>query len=245
MLREWLRDPAKSEALCKMSVDERDQWLTRTVLEGRKEYRLESANEVVVTGKASEIAVNKASGEDGLVNTELGIVQNGVYNSIKYSMVEEDSENIRVVNSSIKNSQISADGVSSSVSTGTYLGEYTDTTLHDKGGQTRNIGNQVFYISSEAQIYDSNNQVVGILGQGYSVDYNDNTLLKDGNKIGSIGDYKDMGREQSNVYEKPKVRTLEKKEQEKSAAFVSLPVIIFILSALLLIISSVLLFIVD
>ena len=78
---------------------------------------------------------------------------------------------------------------------------------------------------------------------GYELDYDKNCIIKYGNFEGYIGDYKDMGKGNVNVYEKPKVRTLEK--QDKSSGMVSFPVIVFILSALLLIGSVILLFLVD
>ena len=57
-----------------------------------------------------------------------------------------------------------------------------------------------------------------------------------------------MSNKNNQEYSKPKTRVFKKEtiyESEKSAAFISLPVVIFILSALLLVSSIILLFVVE
>lgn len=245
LLREWMKDPVKRDKLSRMSVEARDEWLTRTVLASRKEYRMESANEQIADDKVGELAMNKVSQEDGLVNTELGVVQNNVSNANQYSAVEQHGDNVQLVNPDVQHSYISSSGISSNTSSGNEVSESHNINTNVEDEQSRSIEDQVFYISPENVVYDSQDNQIGMLGQDYGIDYNDNVLLKNGEKIGYIGDYKDMGQAQSNAHAKPVVRTLKKPELDKNAGMVSLPVIIFILSALLLIGSAILLFVVD
>lgn len=243
LLREWMKDPVKALELSEMTVEERDELLTTTVMANRKEYRLEGANEVKAYNKAEGIAVSKAAHEDGVVNPELGITQNGVYNENKYSVVEEQQGNIQVVNPTVVNSNISSNGVQNTSGSTSY-----DDSIEYIEEQKRNIdSDKVLYIDEEYNIYDpdiSYEKPIGKIGEnGYELDFVKNCIIRHGNFEGYIGDYKEMGKSNSNVYEKHKVRKLEKKDN--NAAFISFPVIIFILSSLLLIGSAILLFIVD
>lgn len=123
----------------------------------------------------------------------------------------------------------------------------SDTTIDND----KEVSNKVFYIDPEYNLYDENYKFVSKVGiNGYVPDYNNNTILKDGKVIGYIGDYKDNNK--GNELSTPKVRVYKKSEysvssnnQNKSKAFVRLPVIIFIISLLLLIASLVLLFVVE
>lgn len=245
LFKTWQQDPIMSRKIAHLSREELDKLLTESVTRNLTEYRMESAREQTATNAIGEMAMNKATLEDGLVNSELGIVQNNVSNPNSYSAAIKNGENLQMVNPSVTTSQISVSGISNHETTS----NDTTSNLKTEEEQSRNIIDQVFYISPEGEVYDSNNNQIGKIGQGYSINYNDNTLLKDGQVIGSIDDYKNMSMTNSNVYSKPKVRTLKKPTgpsyENKSAAFVSVPVIMFIISALLLIASSVLLFILD
>lgn len=248
LFNKWKNDPVMSARMANMSSEEIDRMLMENVTSNLTSHRLESSLEQVANDRVGEVAMNKASREDGLVNAELGIVKNGVTNSNEYSAVEETNGNIQVVNSSVTASNISTSGVTSNT-TGSEVStiESDNTHLGYEEEQVRNIEEQVFYLSPQGEIYDEDSKLIGRLGQGYRMNYNDNTLLRDGQVIGVIGDYRDMGKNKENIYSKPKVRTLEKPigSQNKSAAFISLPVVVFIISALLLIVSGVLLFVLD
>lgn len=249
LFNKWKNDPVMSAKMANMTREEIDRMLMESVTSNLKTYRLESSTEQIADDKVGKVAINKASTEDGLVNAELGVVKNNVTNSNEYSTVEERKGNVQVVNSSIMTSSISSSGVSNNTTESNVDSSvnYDDSELNYEEEQIRNIEEEIYFLSSQGEIYDNESNLIGRLGQeGYRINYNDNTLLKDGVVMGYIGDYKDIGKSKDNIYSKPKVRTLEKpKYSNKNAAFVSLPVIIFIISALLLIVSGILLFVLD
>ena len=249
LFNKWKNDPVMSAKMANMTREEIDRMLMESVTSNLKTYRLESSTEQIADDKVGKVAIDKASTEDGLVNAELGVVKNNVTNSNEYSAVEERKGNVQVVNSSVMTSSISSSGVSNNTTESNVDSSvnYDDGELNYEEEQIRNIEEEIYFLSSQGEIYDNESNLIGRLGQeGYRINYNDNTLLKDGVVMGYIGDYKDIGKSKDNVYSKPKVRTLEKpKYSNKNAAFVSLPVIIFIISALLLIVSGILLFVLD
>lgn len=243
LLREWMNDPIKASELSKMSIEARNELLTKTVMANRKEYRLEEVNEVEANDKVGEVAMSKAEHEDGLVNTELGITQNGIYNENKYSVAEEQGDKVQVVNPTVVNSTISSNGVKNTNSSVSY-----ESDIKYEEVQERNMdSDKLLYLDEEYNIYDANvsyERPIGKVGfNGYELDLDKNCVVRHGNFEGYVSDYKEIGKSNSNVYVKPKVRTLEK--QDKNAAFVSFPVIIFVLSFLLLVGSAILLFVVD
>lgn len=248
-LEEWKKDPVKWQQISGLSEQALEEALMQAVTIGKKEHRLEGASEQVSQNRVGQAAIDRAGQEDGRVNAELGIVQNNVANSNQFSAVEQRGDGVQIVNPSVTSSQISSNGTITSSGTSSsvdssYVGQDIQLTTQEE--QQREVEKE-FYIDDEYNIYGVNGQLVGRVGQdGYMPNYNDNTLLKDGQVIGVIGDYKNMGRGNSNVYVKPQVRTLKKPGiQEDRAAFVSFPVILFVLSAMLLIVSGILLFIVD
>lgn len=118
---------------------------------------------------------------------------------------------------------------------------------------------QVFYLDNNSNILNNDGNVIGRIGDGfYNINPVDNSLLKKNQKIGYIGDYKNMevggnalgnARKLSLVNQNatPSISPAEDHVAPSlnRAAFISFPVIIFILSALMLIGSVVLLFILD
>lgn len=104
----------------------------------------------------------------------------------------------------------------------------------------------IFYVDDDGSIYSDDDQKVGMVGvDGYGLDYEHNTLVRNGQVIGMLGSFHDrkMNPSKSSKLSNPKVRTLKKKSNR--AAFVSFPVILFILSGVLLITSIFLLFVYD
>lgn len=240
LLKKWQNDPVISSKLAGLTVEELDQMLMKEVTSNLKEYRMESADNFVANDKAEAVALNKAREEDGRVNDELGIVENNVSNRNQYSTVERENDELKVVNPNVVNAQVSAGGVSGSVTGNNQVQDSVD--ISEEQEQSREVEN-VFFLDEQYNIYDNDGNVLGKISEnGYSIDFDNNCLVKNGQTIGSIGDYKDMGKSMVDSYTKPKVRVLEKQE-DKSAAFVSLPVIMFILSALLLVTSIILLFV--
>ena len=248
LLREWMQDPVKAEELTRMSEKARNDLLTRIVLAGRKQHRLENASQQLASDKAGEVAISVAKQDGGLVNTQLNIVQHTDSRLNQYSAVERSGDSVQVVNPSVINAQISTGGLSGGSiagGSGDLFHNYEEPTMEGKEIQQREVESQVFYIDENNYLLDSNGQVIEKLGNGvYDIDYDTNSITKNGKIAGSIGDYKDMGK--ADTYNKSNVRVLRKlPDDNKSAAFISFPVIMFVLSTLLLIGSVLLLFVLD
>lgn len=249
LLREWMKDPVKALELSNLSEEERNDLLNKAVMGNKKKYYLENASEQKSYDKVGEVAIQTADRVGGMVNGELGIIQNHPSNENQYSAVERDGENVRVVNPNVVNfSGSTMNGISNSnFDNRNQVNVSPMVSQEEKQEQERTI-EQVFYIDEDYHLYDNKGKLIGKIGMdGYLPDYSNNTLLKNGQVVGYIGDYKDLGKKQENVYSKPKVRVYKKESfsSEKSAAFISLPVIVFVLSALLLITSIILLFVVE
>ena len=246
LLQEWKKDPLMMSRIRDLDTVALDRLLTEYVTMNLTAHRMESAREQTANDKVGEVAMNKASNEDGLVNANLGIVENNVSNVNQYSAVEQRGENVQVVNTNVTSSNINSGGVSSSTSSGDEGYKYVEPNMVENSEQSRDVG-QEFYIDDEYNVYNSEGAVIGRIGQeGLLIDYTNNTLVKNGQTMGYVGDYNDMGKGNQNNKNKPKVRTFKKPQensQNKSAAFVSLPVIMFVLSAMLLIGSIILLFV--
>ena len=248
LLQEWKKDPLMMSRISNLDTVALDRLLTEYVTMNLTAHRMESAREQTANDKVGEVAMNKASNEDGLVNANLGIVENNVSNVNQYSAVEQRGENVQVVNTNVTSSNINSGGVSSSTSSGDEGYKYVEPNMVENSEQSRDVG-QEFYIDDEYNVYNSEGAVIGRIGQeGLLIDYTNNTLVKNGQTMGYVGDYNDMGKGNQNNKNKQNVRTLKKPQensQNKSAAFVSLPVIMFVLSAMLLIGSIILLFVLD
>ena len=244
LLEEWKKDAVMMRKLADLSEAEIDRMLIDSVTHNLTTHHLESAREQSANDRVGEVAMNKAIQEDGLVNANLGIVQNNVSNSNQYSSVSKQGDRLQVVNPNVVSSEIHSGGVTGSVSGDGNYQEYQDSSLTEKTEQSRESLAE-FYLDEEYYIYNNQGVVIGKIGQdGYNINYNDNTLVRNGHTVGFIGDYKDMGKSTSKSNVRKKV--LEKNnDSNKSPAFVRLPVIMFILSFLLLIGSLVLLFVLD
>lgn len=249
LLREWMKDPVKREELSKLSVEERNELLTKEVMSNRKQYRMESVNKVVSNDMVGDAAIAKANLEDGLVNTELGITKNNISNENQYSVVEKNGDKVQIVDPEVVNYSISSTGGrSSNVSSDkNYSSTNYNVVEYEEEQKREVISDKVLYLDSEYNIYDSNvsyDKPIGKIGSnGYELDFENNCIVRNGKFEGYVGNYNEMDKANSNVYEKPKVRTLEK--DDKSSGLISFPVIIFILSTLLLIGSATLLFLVG
>ena len=243
LLKSWMQDPIKVREISSMSEEQLNDLLSREVLSNRKQYRLEDADEQLANDRAGKVALNIADQNGSLVNTELNIVQHiDFMDDNKYSAVEKDGDNVQIVEPNVTQTQISKSGLTNNIVSRDMENDFQVGEL-----QQREISNQVFYIDVDSNIINDNYEIVGKIGvDGYQINYEDNSLVRYGQMVGYIGDYKDIGK--SNSREKTNVRkkVLEKNtDEEKSGGFVSLAVIMFILSALLLMGSVVLLFVLD
>lgn len=251
LLQEWKNDPYKSAMIAGKTAEEIDRMLLETVTLGKKEHMMTSAVEQTAVDEASRVAMKKASLEDGKVNSELGIVENGVYNSNQYSAAERDGENVRMVNTSVTSTSINSGGVSSNSSDGSVDDNYNQAEMKEAEENSREEfdENKVYYIDEEYNIFEVVGEdiiTIGMVGyNGYGYDAVNNVVTKDGKPQAYVGDIRDMDRGKSNTQSKPKVRTLQKKDNDDNKGFATLPVIMFIISALLLIGSVILLFVLD
>lgn len=256
LLEKWMKDPALNHEIRGLSAEALDQKLSNAVNANRTAYRMESAREQSAHNKVGDIAMKKASQEDGLVNANLGIVQNHVSNVNQYSAVEQQGENVQVVNPTVSSSSIRSNGVIDSGGTSLEHLENVEGATEDlskaqeQGEQQRQV-DTIIYMDENENLFDSSYNWIGELNKdGYHCK---NNMILNGNEevVGIVKSLEDTNsKSNSNIYSNPKVRTLKKPERpidtsNKQAAFVSLPVIIFILSTLLLIASFVLLFLVD
>ena len=235
LLQEWQNDPYMYGKLVDLSKEEIDRMLIESVTSNMTAYRMESSREQNAYDEASNVAKDKAATEDGLYNSELRIVRNNVSDKNKYSVVEERGGQVQVVNPDVSNASINSGGISND------FGGRTEEGIIDENVQSReNLGE--YYLDEEYNVYDNNGNIMGRVGQnGVWVDFNTNTLVVNGNLVGYVGDYKDMGKSSESL-NKRNVR-VKRKDENKRAAFVSFPVIMFVLSAMLLIGSVILLFV--
>lgn len=253
LLQEWQQDPFMSVRIRNLDERELDDLLTENITNNLTTHRMEAAYDQTALAndnhKVGQAAMDKATAEDGRVNTELGIVENNVTNHNQYSAVEQNNNgNINIVNPNVTSSQISSGGVVSSSNSNNTSQEYVASAMTVTDEQTRELTNE-FYVDEEYNVYNGEGQVIGKIGSDYLIDYNDNSLYnQNGQKQGYLGDINDMGKtpeqlkqERSNV--KKLMRVKPNEESPKSAAFANLAIIIFILSAFLLIGSALLLFV--
>ncbi len=257
ILRKWQQDPIMQAKLATLSPEEIEEELMKVIrLEKTAHYLGSPSEQVQTSNRASRVAIDQANKVGGQVNSELGIIQNDNSNN-RYSIAEQNGEEMRFVTPEVSQNAINTNSISSTSTINSASGtetvnnqQYPTPENQETNVQTRNV-EQVFYLDEEDNIYNEDGNIIGKIGAngyGYMVNWEDNTLLKDGQTIGLVGDYKELGRPKTNVY-KPPVLTRKKSPYkspyQRDAAFVSLPLIIFIISAILLIASGVLLFVLD
>ena len=258
LLEELMKDPVEYANLVKMSKEELDVYLTKMVTSNNKNYYLERPDSKEKFDARKNIANDVAYREDGLVNTELGIVANSPTNSNRYGSVEKQNDNnYNLVTPEVTTSSINSSG-SSQVDASSRSGSesFSSDNVNDTNITYENLSEreeeEVYYFDDYNNlIYNSLGDVVGKVGNdGYEIDWETNNLKRNGEVIGAIGDINDMGKDNSKSNSKVRVY---KKETNSSmygnnndtndqAAFISLPVIMFIISLFLLIGSGIILF---
>ena len=261
---ELMRDPVMSEKLFSMTDEEVIKYVSNLVIMNNKEYYMDkeqNSNKDNMTN-AEKATVDVASKYDGVSNTELGITSNDSrYTERKFSAVEENDNNVRVVSpdsSSIGMNNTSSNSFSSddnyevnNMSTNNNYEEF----YNEKDEEDREEENIIsYYTDTDGKVYDGR---TGEVVQGYVCDENNNIVDKDGNYKGvNNGNLNDMydnmsknkkvDRAKTLVYKKPLVNEKEEDfydNEYRSAAFISLPVIIFIISLILLVVSGIIWFI--
>ena len=271
LLEELMKDPKNRQMLSEMTAEELDKYLMDTINRGKKTSYMERATTVSSNDSPKEkVAMDVSHKKDGVVNRELGIGMVAPGNSDKYFALENGNNNneYRVVSPSVSTSQMNSGNVSGNSTAGSVEENISNNDLEE--GNDFNLTKldvaskselDVYYVDSSGIIYNKDGNVIGQVGvNGYLIDPNNN-LIKNNKVLGEIGDINDMGKSSTksigndNVidFEKAKSkRRVYKPERprsgivntnnEKSAAFVSLPVILFIISLVLLVASGIILF---
>lgn len=271
LLEELMKDPKNRQMLSEMTAEELDKYLMDTINRGKKTSYMERATTVSSNDSPKEkVAMDVSHKKDGVVNRELGIGMVAPGNSDKYFALENGNNNneYRVVSPSVSTSQMNSGNVSGNSTAGSVEENISNNDLEE--GNDFNLTKldvaskselDVYYVDSSGIIYNKDGNVIGQVGvSGYLVDENNN-LTRYNQVLGCIGDINDMGKSnvqdinndkvidfemaKKRVYkpERPKYNANNStKNTEKSAAFVSLPVILFIISLVLLVASGIILF---
>ena len=254
LLAQLLNNPDIAPTIKAMSPEVLDEYLTSRVTSNLKSHYLEqSTNTPTNTNDAvSNLTSKKSHQEDGYSNEELGIVQNNVSNNNKYSVVEENTNGeVQIVNPTVTNANISSQSGVNNITSNSY--NYTtqdnsinnnqeNTNLSEEQIQSRETVN-IFYLENDGKtIVDSNDNVIGSIGVDGYLNFEDK-LYQNGQLIGKIGD-----KSEKRIQTQGKARVYKPEHNhynntpKKEAAFISLPVIIFIISLVLLIGSGIILF---
>ena len=271
LLEELMKDPLNKQKFSQMTAEELDKYLMDTINRGKKTSYMERATTVSSNDSPKEkVAMNVSHEKDGVVNRELGIGMVAPGNPDKYFAVEEKNDNeYNVVSPSVSRSQMNSGNVSGNNSTAGSVEENISNSDLEKGNDFNltklDVASKseldVYYVDSSGIIYNKAGKYIGQVGvSGYLVDENNN-LIRYNQVLGVIDDINNMGKSnvqdinndkvidfemaKKRVYkpERPKYNANNStRNTEKSAAFVSLPVILFIISLVLLVVSGIILF---
>lgn len=269
LLEELMKDPLNKQKFSQMTAEELDKYLMDTINRGKKTSYMERATTVSSNDSPKEkVAMNVSHEKDGVVNRELGIGIAAPGNPDKYFAVENNGNEHRVVSPSVSTSQMNSGNVSGNSTAGSVEENISNNDLEE--GNDFNLTKldvaskselDVYYVDSSGIIYNKDGNVIGQVGvSGYLVDENNN-LTRYNQVLGVIDDINNMGKSNVQDINNDKVIDMEKakklvykperpkynannstKNTEKSAAFVSLPVILFIISLVLLVASGIILF---
>lgn len=245
-LQEIMKDPRLMSQLTAMSKEQREKWLTDAVLKNQpnNDPKIVSNNPDNPLNQTPIIPTEPTSTQ----NSKMEIPQTQTSNVNISSTSKEQDNNSPMVSSTII---ASAQQTNNTYQTPVFRGNQTFPSTHinkDQTLETKEESKSVFYINNN-EIYDHLNNFIGKIGlEGYVVNEN-NELIQNGRVLGVVGDASANKKYNESDKIKPMVKTLKKPERTyettKSSAFISLPVIIFIFSAILLITSFVLLFVLD
>ena len=182
----------------------------------KKKYDLESKDKVTSLDTRGSAIIN-AAGMDAKINTELGMSMNdpSERSDNSFKTVEASGDNYRVVNPSV--SEVYGNDVTME-SNSSIQSDITSEEVEKKE-------EEVYYLDSySGEIYNKDGKVIGMIGNEFSIDPNDNCLIqKNGDKnvkLGPIDDINNLGK--SNDMDRPKVRRLEKPIDLDNAAFVNM-----------------------
>ncbi len=245
----------KKEALSEIKIDDNmtSEEISDKLLEkatsNQKVHYMENSKNRELDSDFKQVSNDISKKEDGLVNDEIGIIRNNPSSNNKFTAVSRDGDNLRVTNpyvssTTVSNSESSIDEVTGVDSS--FWGEDNDLESLSVVSDSKKEELPVFYIGSSGEIYNQFEKIVGRNGvDGYMVDENNN-LQRYSKVIGQIGDINEMSKNASLERSKARVYKPSKRpnygKKKKSSGIVSLPIIIFIISLFLLIVSGVILY---
>lgn len=234
LLENMLKDPEVSKLISRLSSEELDKLLMERIIQNKKRYRLEKSDVASKKGKnVSDVAGHIAYRNDGLYNSELGIVKNGVTSNDKYTSVERDDGNIRVVTPEITSMDVSNTTNSYEESMG------IDKFVIDKDKNRQIIDDKNYYYDDDGNVYDENSNFVGKIGSnGYTFNYENNSLLKDNQMLGYLDHIRNVKSEnisEKSAYTKRLVKP-EEKQNNNSQGNISIYGIVGIILVLIIIV---------
>ena len=170
------------------------------------------------------------------VNEELGIIENSANMDNKYTVVEETkNDTLKVVTPTTTEQSIT----NNSATEYSFSDEFVyETSLEETETQEREMEN-IYYIDDYTrEIYNSNAEVIGTIGQEYIVDQN-NQLLKGNEVLGYVENLRDMPQEKSKTNSNAKKRILEKPNGYVSFMLITIGIsLIFLISLSILTITT-------
>lgn len=225
VLMELLDDPIKSSSIASMSPEELDIYLTDAVKGDYKEYYFDDSSKVDKEDEKARLALEKARDVDGKVNSELGIVENGVSDVNDYSTIEERGEGYQVVTPEVAVVDIQSTAVSGG-------DDGYDASIADEETQEREI--ECYYLDYEGNVYNASGDILTGVDPRYIVVDEENNLLYNNKKIGVYGGtLNDLADSLNASRDRGHVRTLEK----DNAGFGSMDIIMFILVGLTIVVA--------
>ena len=192
----------------------------------RKKYDLESRDKVTSLDDRGS-AIMGAAGMDSKINTELGMAMNdpSERNDNSFKAVEASGDNYRVVNPAV------SEVYGNDVTLESHSSLPSDITSEKIEKREEEVSS---FDSYSGEIYNKDGKVIGMLGNEFSIDPNDNYLIqKTGDKsvrLGPIDDINNLGK--SNDMNRPKVRRRVKPSDLDNAAFVNMNSFIVLITIL-------------
>ncbi|MEE3342504.1 MAG: hypothetical protein VZS44_00225 [Bacilli bacterium] len=247
--KELMKDPVWGPKLLEMPEKDAVKLVVNEVNKDRKTYYMEqnAGYDMSSMSENERATANVASKNEGISNNELGVVNNGVNKDNKFSVVESNNGSMREVSPNVSN--IGMNGTTSS--SGNRDSE--EVVVEGKETEREEIQNNIvsYYVDDDTgKVYDGNKME---FVEGAYCNENNQIVDSDGNILGdNCGNLNDMyanASSESKENERQKTMILYKKNNsidtnsEKSAAFISLPVIIFIISLILFMASGIIWFI--
>ena len=169
------------------------------IADRKKQYYMESSDKYEAKNEKEQAALN-ATNLDDRVNTEVGIVKRDSSESKgnSYRAIEQNGDKYNIVNPSVNEVSPIDNNNSDEV-------DLTNNEVESRDDE------KIYYIDYyNMDIYNSKGELIGKIGQDYTIDNENNHLLKDGNDLGSIDDYKNMDKNINKNMSRSKVKTLEK-----------------------------------